>query len=262
MDFYVTTSLHADAETILSGTQWAQAVQGHFISRDGRSISALLSDLQVPALCVFTAAGPEIVSSKGRHAFQLSMAELRIQQLRKGRIDHFMEAIGHSGPVRLLDCTCGFASDSIVASFALPKGSSVMALEVSPMLFAVTAWGLKHFIHDKDDVTAALRRINLTYCDYRTYLRNIHTDNPDVIYFDPMFSYPIYESPQFLPVRSIMDHGELDKLSIDLALQKARKKVIIKGRKFHRLHEWYPDVAVFGGTYSRIKYAVLECSCE
>mgnify|MGYP002233682265 FL=1 len=66
------------------------------------------------------------------------MAELRIQHLRKGQPDHLLTALqgGTPGevPLSVLDCTCGFGADSIVASFGLPEESTIHALEVSPLL--------------------------------------------------------------------------------------------------------------------------------
>lgn len=162
-------------------------------------------------------------------------------------------------PISVLDCTCGFGADAAVASFGLPAGSRVDALEVSPLLEAVTAWGFSHFVHKKDDVTAALRRISLRCGDYRDYLLSDEGPVYDVIYFDPMFQRPVEASCQFQPVRAIMEHGGLTRDLIERALQKARRRVVIKERDFRQLCRDFPDVTLYGGKYSRIGYAVLEC---
>ena len=162
-------------------------------------------------------------------------------------------------PISVLDCTCGFGADAAVASFGLPAGSRVDALEVSPLLEAVTAWGFSHFVHKKDDVTAALRRISLCCGDYRDYLLSDEGPVYDVLYFDPMFQRPVEASCQFQPVRAIMEHGGLTRDLIERALQKARRRVVIKERDFRQLCRDFPDVALYGGKYSRIGYAVLEC---
>ena len=196
--------------------------------------------------------------------------ELRIQNLRKGQRDHLLEALmgvkeydlrpaAAQPPISVLDCTCGFGADAAVASFGLPAGSRVDALEVSPLLEAVTAWGFSHFVHKKDDVTAALRRISLRCGDYRDYLLSDEGPVYDVLYFDPMFQRPVEASCQFQPVRAIMEHGGLTRDLIERALQKARRRVVIKERDFRQLCRDFPDVTLYGGKYSRIGYAVLEC---
>ena len=262
MSFYVTDSVHATNKIIQEGKAWAENIGAVFVNRQNRSVTQLLDDFQDMPMVVYTANGPEIITRQGRHAFQLSIAELRILQLRRHLHDHMIEAIQANEPISFLDCTCGFASDSIVASFALPNGSTFQALEVSPLLEAVTAWGLQHFVHEQEKVTKALRRIQLQCRDYQEFLTNAPEASFDVIYFDPMFSYPVHRSPQFEPVRAIMDHRVPDKQIFDLALTKARKRVVIKGRRFNKITEWYPQVKLYGGKYSRIGYAVLECNRE
>lgn len=191
------------------------------------------------------------------------MAELRIQNLRKGQRDHLLEALMGRGasklPITVLDCTCGFGADAAVASFSLPTGSRVDALEVSPLLEAVTSWGFSHFVHKKDDVTAALRRISLRRGDYRDYLLSDEGPVYDVLYLDPMFQRPVEASCQFQPVRAIMEHGGLTRDLIERALQKARRRVVIKERDFRQLCRDFPEAVLYGGKYSRIGYAVLEC---
>ena len=120
-------------------------------------------------------------------------------------------------------------------------------------------WGFSHFVHKKDDVTAALRRISLRCGDYRDYLLSDEGPVYDVLYFDPMFQRPVEASCQFQPVRAIMEHGGLTRDLIERALQKARRRVVIKERDFRQLCRDFPDVALYGGKYSRIGYAVLEC---
>ena len=256
---YVTTSLHASKSICEQGRKWAVAIHAFFIERGEQSIEQLLTAYHIEAILVFTVQGPEIRTFLGRHAFHLSMAELRIQHIRQGMPDHFLEALGAEGPVRLLDCTCGFGSDTIVASFGLPAGSDVHALEISPYMAAVTSWGLAHFVHKQADVTEAMRRIRLQHDDYRDYLQRTDIAPYDIIYFDPMFSRPIQSSPQFHPVRNLLEHEAMSDECLALALTKARRRVVIKGRSFRRLKMVYPRVKLYGGKYSRIGYAVLEC---
>lgn len=261
-NIYVVPSLKAKEKLQDEGRAWAEAMGFSFVPRRKRTISDLMKDYGENFL-VYSSRGPQIDRPEGSHFFSLNMAELRIQHLRKGQPDHLLTALqgGTSSDEALsvLDCTCGFGADSIVASFGLPEGSTFHALEVSPLLSAVTSWGFSLFIHDKDDVTAALRRISLHCGDYRHYLEADGGPFYDVLYFDPMFRRPVEGSCQFQPVRAIMDHGSLTSDLIERALQKARRRVVIKERDFRQLCRDFPTATLYGGKYSHIGYAVLEC---
>lgn len=266
---YVVPSLKAKEKLQCEGKAWAESQGFAYVPRGKRTIQDLMDEYGEDFL-VYSSRGPQIDRPEGSHFFSLNMAELRIQNLRKGQRDHLLEALmgvkeydlrptAAQPPISVLDCTCGFGADAAVASFGLPAGSRVDALEVSPLLEAVTAWGFSHFVHKKDDVTAALRRISLRCGDYRDYLLSDEGPVYDVLYFDPMFQRPVEASCQFQPVRAIMEHGGLTRDLIERALQKARRRVVIKERDFRQLCRDFPDVTLYGGKYSRIGYAVLEC---
>ena len=295
---YVVPSLKAKEKLQCEGKAWAESQGFTYVPRGKRTIQDLMDEYGEDFL-VYSSRGPQIDRPEGSHFFSLNMAELRIQNLRKGQCDHLLEALMgmkeregrtpqsaaltaplHRGaeslscegegdrsrwkgssepPITVLDCTCGFGADAAVASFGLPDGSRVDALEVSPLLEAVTSWGFSHFVHKKDDVTAALRRISLRHGDYRDYLLSDEGPVYDVLYFDPMFQRPVEASCQFQPVRAIMEHGGLTRDLIERALQKARRRVVIKERDFRQLCRDFPEVTLYGGKYSRIGYAVLEC---
>lgn len=283
---YVVPSLKAKEKLQAEGRRWAESQGFTWQARQKRTIQDLMAEYGENFL-VYSSRGPQIDRPEGSHFFSLNMAELRIQNLRKGQPDHLLEALMgmkeregrtlqsaaltaslHKGasrtaaaqpPITILDCTCGFGADAAVASFGLPAGSRIDALEVSPLLEAVTSWGFSHFVHKKDDVTAALRRISLRRGDYRDYLLSDEGPVYDVLYFDPMFQRPVEASCQFQPVRAIMEHGGLTRDLIERALQKARRRVVIKERDFRQLCRDFPEVTLYGGKYSRIGYAVLEC---
>lgn len=254
---YVTPSLKAKEKAAAEACRWAREIGAVFVPRNGRTMEAL-KEAYGENLLVYTSRGPQIQRTEGTHFFSLNMAELRIQHIRKGQPDHLLEAIGAAGPIRMLDCTCGFGADAITASFALPAGSHIDALEASPLLEAVTEWGCRHFCHEQDDVTAALRRIQLRRGNYRDYLADAYAAPYDVLYFDPMFSRPVESSCQFQPVRFIMDHETLTIEALHMAVKKARHRVVIKGRDFRLIEEAFPQMKRYGGKYSRIGYAVLD----
>lgn len=254
---YVVPSLKAKGAALDEAKAWAESIGAVYVARQKRTTQELRQAYGDNFL-VYAAAGPKLFRPEGTHLFSLNMAQLRIDHLRKGQGDHFLEALGAKEPISFLDCTCGFGADSIVASFGLPKGSTVTALEVSPLMAAVTGWGFTHFVHADADVTAALRRITLKRCDYREFLQRLPDHAYDVIYLDPMFTKPVLTSCQFQPVRAVLEHHQLTAADIALALRKARRRVVVKGRYFRDLLRDYPDITIYGGTYSRVHYAVWE----
>ena len=252
----VTPSLKASATLQEEAARWAASIGAAFVLRRRRSHETLQKEYD--NLLVYTTQGPEITTDRGRHRFHLNMAQLRLLHLQQGVPDHFLEALAATGPVRLLDCTCGFGADAVIASYALPAGSVVDALEASPLLAAVTGWGFAHFNHDDLAVTKALRRIHLQQGDYENYLRDRTAQPYDILYFDPMFSEPVESSCASRPLRPLMDHQLLTPALIRLAASKAARRIVIKGRRFDRLRRDFPGLRLVGGKYSRICYAVLE----
>ncbi len=251
---YVTPSLKAGTALCEEARKWAEEIGAAFVPRK-RQTTEELAAVYGNRFLIYTTKGPQIIREEGRHFFSLNMAELRIQHIRQGKTDYLVEAVSAAAPIRFLDCTCGFGADTITASFALPAGSVIEAVEDSPLLAAVTAWGFRHFVHECADVTAALRRIQLRQGNYVSYLAE--AKQYDVVYFDPMFEHPVDASCQFRPVRSLMNHAGLTAETVKLALNRA-KRVVIKGRSFKQLAEVFPHVREYGGKYSRIRYAVLE----
>ena len=254
---YVTTSLKGEVSLKDEAKAWADEVGAHFVPRQGRREEKLHNLYE--NLIIYTNMGPEIRTEGGRHRFHPSMAELRIRQIDSGKGDRFLDAVAATRPVEFLDCTCGLGSDALVASYGLPRGSRVDAVEASPLLARVTAWGFSRYVHECRAVTEALRHIHLTYNTYESVLTSIEDKSYDIIYFDPMFSRPVVESCSFTPVRAVMEHGSLTYGILERALSVARRRVVIKGRDLHGIRRVYPQMKQYGGKYSRIAYAVLEC---
>ena len=258
MPVYVTTSLKGEVSLKDEAKAWADEVDARFLPRRGRKEEELYN--QYENLIIYTNMGPEIRTEGGSHHFHPSMAELRIRQIDSGKGDRFLDAVAATGPVKFLDCTCGLGSDALVASYGLPRGSCVDAVEASPLLARVTAWGFSRYVHERRDVTDALRHIHLSHDTYESVLTSIEDKSYDIIYFDPMFTRPVQGSSNFTPLRDVVCHAPLTTDMIDLALCKAGKRVVIKGRDFSELTGKYDNLKVGGGRYSRISYAVLECS--
>jgi hypothetical protein len=192
----------------------------------------------------------------GRLFFHPSMAMVRLKALRKRKgNDLMLEAMALSPGDRVLDCTAGLCSDSLVALWGTGEEGELVALEQSPLIYWVVRYGLEHY-HGSDRIMELSRRITLVNKDFREYLREIPPDSFDVIYFDPMFDAPVHASSSLGSLRPLACHDALTPADIAMAARAARKRVVIKQRTFFKfaqlgLHE------IIGGKTSPVAYGVL-----
>lgn len=133
---YVVPSLKAKEKLQCEGNAWAESQDFAYVPRGKRTIQDLMDEYGEDFL-VYSSRGPQIDRPEGSHFFSLNMAELRIQNLRKGQRDHLLEALmgvkeydlrpaAAQPPISVLDCTCGFGADAAVASFGLPAAPASM----------------------------------------------------------------------------------------------------------------------------------------
>lgn len=254
-------------KTELYYKEWARRVSAQlcipYVERRKMSLPMLKERYGLESLLLIGKEGPRIFTHGTKsHGFHLSMGELRIQHIDKGADDHLVEALGKESVESLLDCTLGLGADSIVMNYALPHLQRHIGLEGNPLLAYVTNWGLRHFTHHSAKVIDALRRIqvvHMTYEAYFDYLEQTMKEKEkkpfDVIYFDPMFTDPIMESPQFQSLRSIVLHAPLDVAALRRA-QHLGRRVIVKNRPHYELFKKAHPQEWFGGKYSKIGYAV------
>lgn len=89
---YVVPSLKAKEKLQSEGKAWAESQGFTYVLRHQRTIQDLMDEYGEDFL-VYSSRGPQIDRPEGSHFFSLNMAELRIQNLRKGQRDHLLEAL-------------------------------------------------------------------------------------------------------------------------------------------------------------------------
>jgi predicted methyltransferase len=167
------------------------------------------------------------------------MAKNRIAFYRKQqRPDIMIEAAGLERGDSFLDCTLGLGADAIVASYFSATGR-VTGLEHQPQIAHVIRWGMKRYVYEMAWLQEAVRRIEVVAADHREYLHDLDDRSYDIVYFDPMFTHPIFKSQPISPLRKLADHDRLAQDSIDQACRVARKRVVMKdlaeGEELERL---------------------------
>ena len=256
--YLISTSSKTNAYLIEQAKKVSQLLQMPYVPRKYQSLEDLLVAHHCAGALLITKEGPSFVTKEGvPHQFHLSMAHLRLLEIDRGNIDHLLRAISYESVTSILDCTAGLGSDSAVISYGCPQLTRHTAIEGHPILGYITNYGFRHFQHKEPKVTEALRRIQLVICNYQDYLDQIEPNRYDVIYVDPMFENPVYESPQFQQWRGHLLESKITPEIVELALEKS-KRLVIKERKGSRVFKEIPPVEMVGGKYSSIAYGIYE----
>lgn len=131
----------------------------------------------------------------------------------------------------ILDGTAGWGRDAaILASF----GAKVCMVERHPLLYQL----LCNALLQRDEESRASLDLSLEHMDLKKYLSNLNKENaPDLIYLDPMHP-PRKKKAQvkkalYLLQQLLGPAGTEESLSLlHLALEKAKKKVIVKWPRY------------------------------
>lgn len=227
------------------------------VERHNRSIPGLLERYGLDCLLVEADGALMAHWVDGEHlAFHPGMAVHRIKRLKDGKGELLTHILGLRPGDQVLDCTMGMAHDAIVLSFALGETGSVTSLESSPLIYAVTSYGLTHWPTNSRPMKQAMARIRPICCDYRQYLQCLAPDSYDLLYFDPMFERPVWQATDIAPLRRPANYAPLTQALLAMAQRVARRKVVVRHR-VGTLQQLHFD-SVLGGKYSSLAYGVLE----
>lgn len=255
---FVVTEGRTGSELVSLAQQWAKQLDAVYIPRpNNKSLEIILDELQLEAILIATRQGPRLYSRSGEFAYHPGMAVLRLQQLKRGERDHFVNALELEPGMHVLDGTLGLASDAAIASYIVGSRGSVVGIEASPLLHFVVSYGLNTYETEDVDLTTALRRINTVQCSSEEYLHQCVEKKIkfDAIYFDPMFRRPVAGSVSMDALRPFAYEQPLNITSVELALQLA-PRVVIKERSENILKE-YGCQEFLGGKYSKVKFGII-----
>lgn len=258
IDTVVTTVRDATMELESAGRIIAAELGTIFAKRSGGSIESLKAYYDAENIVVITKAGPLVYTHAGEYHFHLSMAELRIKNLKNGKPDHMAVAMDLFPGASVLDCTLGLATDAIVASYCVGISGKVKGLEISPLIAMVSKYGLQNYSSDLPCINEALRRISVTNADYGAQLALFPDNSFDVVYFDPMFRRPVHESSNMKPIRCLANNGPLTVEALHEAQRVARRRVVIKEKRGSGEFIRLGVDTVVGGKYSSINYGIIQ----
>lgn len=258
MNFVITTGYHPTAAVEQTAREAAEQLQVEFIPRDRNSLATIQKSFHVNVILIFSKQGPFIYTPDGNYFFHLSMADLRIKNLKNGKHDHMISAMQLQPGMSVLDCTLGLATDAIVASFIAGPSGKVTGLENSLLIGLIARIGLTEFIGESPDITETLRNIEVIQADAEEYLRSLPDECYDIVYFDPMFRKPIESSSNLKPIRLLADKRPLSLAALAEAKRVAKQRIVLKEMQGSSEFERLGFSQFAGGKYSSVQYGIME----
>ena len=239
-----------DLETLLAESGF------EFVLRD-RSLEKLREEYQAEGVIVWGTEVPILYFGDEKFFFHPNMAKKRIAFYRnQQQPDIMIEAAGLERGDSFLDCTLGLGADAIVASYFSATGR-ITGLEHQPEIAWVIRWGMKRYCNEMYWLQDAVRRIEVVEADHKEYLPGLQDRSYDIVYFDPMFTHPIFKSQPISPLRKLADHDRLEQDSINQACRVARKRVVMKdlaeGEELERLG----FQKISRSKYNKLAYGVI-----
>ena len=257
-NFIVTTARKPNVNSENLALQFAENLNLKFIPRADFSLENLKEIYCVENILLVRNNFPVIVTNDGEIFFHPNTAHLRIKNLRQGEGDRLINAAKIQRGDKILDCTLGLGSDSIVESFAVGIEGKVTALEINPVLAEIVRYGMKNFSDDTAAVIEAMRRVEIVTANYVDYLKNCAENSFDVVYFDPMFRHGINKSSGINPIRPLADNRPLEIDSVKEACRIARRCVVMKENSRSGEFERLGFKIAGGGKYSSVSFGVID----
>ncbi len=228
----VTTGIQPAEAELQRATGIAERQGIPIVPRGRTSISHLFSKYKADAVLIVTQGKARLFrEDQPVLEYHPSMGYVRAKRLLRGEPDPMIDAARAEAGDRVLDCTAGLGTDSLVFAVQVGHTGLVRCLEASAELSVLLREGLSSYEVEKPAVTEAMRRVEVINTDHLHYLKSLPDNSFDVVYFDPMFRKPVYDSSAISPLRAFADARPLSEESIREAVRVARKTVVLKEKK-------------------------------
>lgn len=225
---------------------------------------------EVPILHI-TRKGTFLLTGEESLTFHPSMALLRIIEISRGNEDRFLKAVALEAGDTFFDGTLGLGTDALIAAYQVGEKGRIIGVEYSPILAAIVKEGLHNLAHGKipstknpskreawEKLGEASSRINVQWGSHYEILAQMPSQSVDVVYFDPMFRRTREESASIRPLQEVSYQEPVSIETIEEAKRVARKRIVLKERKFSPEFARLGFTVDDGGKYSHIDYGVIE----
>ncbi|GGE59142.1 class I SAM-dependent methyltransferase [Priestia taiwanensis] len=225
----ITTAGRTNKEMIAYAKGIAEVLQCDYFVRKDLSITAIQQQTNEDVLVV----GKnrlEIHTVHGEEAFFFhpNSAMFRVKRLQRGEHDPFMDAAKLQSGMRVLDCTLGMGSDSIVASHIVGESGRVIGIEGNTYSAYLVQKGLQEWQSGNEEVDAAMRRVQVRNSEYLSFLHSCEENSFDVVYFDPMFEENIQESDGIKGLKHLALYTDITEEVMGEAKRVAKQRIVLK----------------------------------
>lgn len=160
--------------------------------------------------------------------FHPSSAMFRVKRVERGERDPFLEVCRLTKGDTFVDCTLGYASDSLLAALAVGESGKVIGCEANPVLAFIMHEAFHNGRTNYVEFQALMDRIHIVSSDAISYLERLDSNSVDVVYLDPMFETTIEESANISPLRSVGVQDALTAKWVEESLRVSKKRVVLK----------------------------------
>lgn len=157
--------------------------------------------------------------------FHPGIAKIRMENFKRDGRDHMLEAIRPEPAYVVYDATFGLGMDAVFIAHFVAK---VVGTEVSPHIYRVVSYGLRTYSAKQDWINEAIKKIELHNADMRDFVRAIPDRHFDVVYCDPMFEHPKFESSALNPLRPLASYDTVDDELVSEFVRIAKRRVVLK----------------------------------
>ncbi|HBT25104.1 MULTISPECIES: class I SAM-dependent methyltransferase [Pseudothermotoga] len=192
----------------------------------------------------------------GQLFFHPSMAKVRMKNLQRGLKDHLIESLDLKGNELVLDTTLGLATEAILMAAFLESGK-IVGVEGSLPIYVIVRDGLSNYKSNLPWINAAMKKIELIHADFKQFIRSLPDNSYDIVYCDPMFENPVYESSSMNPLRPFALYDTIDQNDVNEMLRVARKKLVLKAHAKDSLFERIKVDSITGSRKSCVFYGVI-----
>lgn len=252
---FVTTSHKPTKEQVLKAKELARELNLPYISRRRcpNLMEAVGNDY-----CYVVESDRIVVKWRGGSLFfHPSTAKVRMRNIKKGLKDHLIDCLQLKGDELILDTTFGLGAEAILMAGFLQEGR-IVGLEASTPIYIVVREGLKSYRDKEEWVNVAMKKIEIINTDFRKYLSGCPDNSFDVVYCDPMFENPVYESSSMNPLRPFAVYDTVTDQDVQEMLRVARRKVVLKAHALDSMFERIKVDRITGSKKSQVLYGVIE----
>lgn len=200
----------------------------YFSASRPQTLTKLSKEHNASAVLVVDGTGTRLQMNEKLAEFKLhgGLGVLRLRNVLGGGEDALCSTCGLREGDVFVDATAGQCQDAIVAAAACGSTGRVIAIEASPLLWAVTS-GRPVATGDADVDRMLNERIEVRLGEHTEVLAGMPSDSCDVVYFDPMWQKPAKSSPSFGVLRGLACSQRLSAAAIEQARRVARRAVVV-----------------------------------